>query len=89
MAILLSGGTVFIDNKFKKSDILVDNGSVVSVKPSIDVSESEIFDCAGKYIFPGFVDVHVHFREPGFSYKETIKTGSLAAAEFESLSRQR
>ena len=34
-----------------------------------------------KYVFlPGFCDVHVHFREPGFSYKETIKTGSLAAA---------
>ena len=32
------------------------------------------------YIFPGFVDVHVHFREPGFSYKETVRTGSLAAA---------
>ena len=32
------------------------------------------------YIFPGFVDVHVHFREPGFSFKETIRTGSLAAA---------
>ena len=33
------------------------------------------------YIFPGFCDVHVHFREPGFSYKETIKTGSLASAK--------
>ena len=32
------------------------------------------------YIFPGFVDVHVHFREPGFSYKETVRTGSLSAA---------
>ena len=37
-------------------------------------------DCSGFYIFPGFADVHVHFREPGFSYKETIKTGSMAAA---------
>ena len=34
----------------------------------------------GWNVFPGFCDVHVHFREPGFSYKETIKTGSLAAA---------
>ena len=39
-----------------------------------------IIDCTNKYIVPGFVDVHVHLREPGFSYKETIKTGSKAAA---------
>ena len=37
-------------------------------------------DSSSVYIFPGFCDVHVHFRQPGFSYKETIKTGSLAAA---------
>ena len=41
---------------------------------------SNTVDCSGFYIFPGFADVHVHFREPGFSYKETIKTGSMAAA---------
>ena len=37
------------------------------------------------YIFPGFVDVHVHFREPGFSYKETVRTGALAAAHVSGL----
>jgi len=41
---------------------------------------SSVVDCSDYYIFPGFCDVHVHFREPGFSYKETIKTGSEAAA---------
>ena len=44
------------------------------------VSHDCVIDCSKYVIFPGFVDVHVHFREPGFSYKETIKTGSLAAA---------
>jgi dihydroorotase len=40
-----------------------------------------VFDFQNKYLLiPGFVDAHVHLREPGFSYKETIKTGSLAAA---------
>ena len=41
---------------------------------------SSVIDCRGYHIFPGFADVHVHFREPGFSYKETIATGSAAAA---------
>ena len=43
-------------------------------------SELACFDDSRYAVFPGFCDVHVHFREPGFSYKETIKTGSLAAA---------
>ena len=43
-------------------------------------SELAVFDSDKYAIFPGFCDVHVHFREPGFSYKETIKTGSYAAA---------
>ena len=44
------------------------------------ISGDCVVDCSKYVIFPGFVDVHVHFREPGFSYKETIATGSLAAA---------
>lgn len=44
------------------------------------ISRDCFVDCSKYFIFPGFVDVHVHFREPGFSYKETIKSGSLAAA---------
>ena len=43
-------------------------------------SDLSVFDSPRYAIFPGFCDVHVHFREPGFSYKETIKTGSLSAA---------
>lgn len=80
MAILLKGATCFLENKLQKADILIENGNIVSVSGALDVSDCEVFDCSGKYIFPGFVDVHVHFREPGFSYKETIRTGSMAAA---------
>lgn len=80
MAILCKGATCFLDSKLQKADILIENGNIVSVGDALDVSGCEVFDCSGKYIFPGFVDVHVHFREPGFSYKETIRTGSMAAA---------
>ena len=45
-----------------------------------DACDSAVFDCTGFAVFPGFADVHVHLREPGFSYKETIRTGTLAAA---------
>ena len=50
-----------------------------SVAASLNCSVFD-FDKDEYFVFPGFCDVHVHFREPGFSYKETIKTGSLAAA---------
>ncbi len=80
MAILLKGANVFTDNSFKIADIVIDNGSIVSVGELLNSFNGEVIDCSNKYIFPGFVDVHVHFREPGFSYKETIKSGSMAAA---------
>ena len=80
MAILFSGATVYTGKELKKADIVVDNGCIVSVGGAVNSFDGEIVDCSGKYIFPGFVDVHVHFREPGFSYKETILSGSRAAA---------
>lgn len=51
-----------------------------SVSSCLATSEFGVFNSPKYHIFPGFCDVHVHFREPGFSYKETIRTGSLAAA---------
>ena len=80
--LLLTGGHVFLDGGFTSSDILISEGKVFlssSVTES-DMSDTHIIDVSNKYIFPGFTDVHVHLREPGFSYKETIATGSLAAA---------
>lgn len=65
--------------KQKLEFVCCDRGDVVSSAPVVlDALFSAAFD---EYVvFPGFCDVHVHFREPGFSYKETIKTGSQAAA---------
>ncbi len=54
--------------------------SLSSPLTSLFLDDISVYDCDGNFIFPGFCDVHVHFREPGFSYKETIKTGSLSAA---------
>lgn len=61
-------------------DVLIEDGTIVSVDDSIPEGNNDIIDAAGCFVMPGLVDLHVHFREPGFEYKETIKTGSMAAA---------
>ncbi len=62
-------------------DVLVEGTRVTQVAPTIEVGKDvELIDGAGKYLVPGLVDMHVHFRDPGFEYKETIASGSRAAA---------
>ncbi len=73
MKFVFSGASVFSeDNYLKKSD---------SFHVDAAISGDCFVDCSEYFVFPGFVDVHVHFRQPGFSYKETIKSGSAAAAK--------
>ena len=66
--------------KAKFFETALSKKSAISVADVVFSSDLSRFDSSKYTIFPGFCDVHVHFREPGFSYKETIKTGSLAAA---------
>ena len=68
MRVLLKNGMIFGGGQTPQ-DLTMDDASV-----------SAAFDCTGLTVFPGFADVHVHLREPGFSYKETIRTGTMAAA---------
>ncbi|MBR2724484.1 MAG: dihydroorotase [Ruminococcus sp.] len=81
MKYLLKGANVYTDGKFILSDVLVDGSVVVALGKDLQSDDAVVLDYNGCFIFPGFADVHVHFREPGFSYKETIKTGSMAAAK--------
>ena len=76
---LLKGGLVYVDGKFVRADVLIENDIVAGLGEVFDV-DAETVDVSGKYVVPGLIDVHVHLREPGFSYKETIATGSRAAA---------
>ena len=78
--ILFPSATVFTENSVKKCDMQFD-GASLSVFEG-DVSSLSAFSSVvpNVNIFPGFLDVHVHLREPGFSYKETILTGTRAAA---------
>ena len=73
--ILSSGGV------FRAADVLLSGGRIVSIGDRISCHADAVsIDLHKAVLFPGFVDVHVHLREPGFSYKETILTGTLAAA---------
>ncbi len=64
-----------------KGDLLVENGVVSAVAPSLaDVGDAMPVDCAGAVLSPGLVDLHVHFRDPGLTQKETLETGCAAAA---------
>ena len=80
MKYLLKSATAFIDNSFKSVDLLIDDGRFVSISQSISDDSATVISCEGLTVFPGFTDVHVHLREPGFSYKETIKSGTEASA---------
>ena len=65
-------------------DVLIDGDKVADVAQDIDpevLGEGDrLIDAFGKVVMPGFIDLHVHLREPGFEYKETIQTGCAAAA---------
>jgi len=81
--ILLRGGHIIdpaqdIDDV---GDVLIRDGKIVAAGGSVDAADgAEVIDCAGKIVAPGFVDIHVHLREPGQEHKETIATGTRAAA---------
>ena len=63
------------------ADVAIEGSRIAQVADSIEPLEgAEVVDGSGKYLVPGLVDIHVHFRDPGLEYKETIETGSRAAA---------
>ena len=79
MKLLLDQMPVF--RKKEKMSVLIEDGRIVSFSPDASaVSGARVIKMDHGMVFPGFVDVHVHLREPGFSYKETIATGTRAAA---------
>ena len=62
------------------ADVAVENGRIVAIGENLDATGAEIFDATGMIVAPGFIDMHVHLREPGFEHSETIETGGRAAA---------
>jgi len=84
MSILLKGGRVVDPSRNLDSvkDILIEEGKIAAIADSIEgtAGETRIVRLEGKVVLPGLVDMHTHLREPGYEYKETIRSGSEAAA---------
>jgi dihydroorotase len=74
---VLCGGLIYIDGKFYANDIEVVNGMITKIGPSL--SGSMLINIEGKIVTPGFIDTHVHLRDPGYLDAEDIGTGSFAA----------
>ena len=82
MKILIKNGRIInpADGMDKVSDMLVEDGIVKEISQNINTSADKVIDANKMWVTPGFIDLHVHLREPGFEHKETISTGSRAAA---------
>jgi dihydroorotase len=80
--IVLKGGRVIdpAQGLDRESDVVLKDGVVFAVESGATVPGARVIDCAGKVVAPGFVDIHVHLREPGHEYKEDIVSGGWAAA---------
>jgi len=81
--LLIKGGTVILSGEAPgaKMDLLVKDGRIIEMSESIPVlNDMTVLDVTGLTVAPGLVDIHVHFREPGFEYKEDILSGAEAAA---------
>lgn len=79
--ILIKGGHVIDPGRVNGvADVLIEHGKIAAVGPTLAVpAGATVIQAAGQLVVPGFVDLHVHFREPGFEYKETIQSGTEAA----------
>jgi len=81
MKYLFKNGVILQENgEFLKRDVLVVNGKISVIAETIIDQEATLIELEGKLLSPGFIDVHVHLREPGGEHKETIETGTKAAA---------
>jgi dihydroorotase len=82
MAIVIKNGRVIdpANATDRVADVLIVEGRIAGVAPNLSSPHAEVFDATGLIVAPGFIDMHVHLREPGFEHAETIESGARAAA---------
>ena len=82
MTLLIKNGRVLNPSNGQDcvADLLIRDGSIAEISPQISESADREINAAGCFVMPGFIDLHVHLRDPGFEYKETVATGAAAAA---------
>ena len=64
----------------ERRDVLIEDGRVAAIEPRVEAADADVVDAGGCFVAPGFLDIHVHLREPGIEHAETIETGAKAAA---------
>ncbi|SHE61538.1 dihydroorotase [Seinonella peptonophila] len=81
--VLLKNGRIYdeAEQQWVQRDLLIQDGLIRQIGTKIEQQQVDQIDLAGKHLVPGFIDMHIHLREPGFEEKETIETGSRAAAK--------
>lgn len=82
MNILIQNGRIIdpASNRDEVADVYVAEGKVVAIGKDLSQTAEKVIDATGLFVMPGFIDLHVHLREPGLEHKETIETGAAAAA---------
>jgi len=80
MKLLIKNAKLFYAKRFVNGDVLVEDGKFTKIADHIVAADAKVIDAKFNLVTPGLVDIHVHFREPGQVYKETIKTGTEASA---------
>ena len=79
--LVIKNGSVYIPNGFVRADVAIDGGKIVAIGNESSIPKgSRTIDASGKYVVPGFIDTHCHFRDPGFLQKEDYTSGTTAAA---------
>lgn len=82
MSMIIKNGLLLTkDGELQNRDIFIENGIIKEIGASLSTEADELIDAEGLLVAPGFIDLHVHLREPGGEKKETIETGTLAAAK--------
>lgn len=79
MSLLFKNATLVTAEKSFNSDVLIEQGLIVKIASHISAHADQEIDCTGKYILPGMIDTHVHFRDPGLTHKADAHTESIAA----------
>lgn len=82
MTTLIKGGRIInpATEMDEIADLLIEDGKVTKIEKEIQIKADKVIDAEGKYVMPGFIDLHVHFRDPGLTHKEDIYTGMDSAA---------
>ena len=77
MALLIQNGRVYREGRLERADLLVEGDRIAAIGEGLPQAPgARVFDASGCVVSPGFTDLHVHLREPGFSHKETVASGT-------------